>query len=148
MGPIVKLCRCAIAILDRTPYSLLAIVLRAALIPVFWNSAITKLKDWPAAVSLFSSDFMLPSILPPEPVAVLATGVELATSVMLLLGLGTRGAAAVLLGMTAFIEIFVFPEAWPIHIQWAAMLLVLLCRGAGRVSLDYPIARWLAANNP
>jgi len=31
--------------------------------------------------------------------------------------------------------------AWPTHIQWAAMLLVLLCRGAGAVSLDYGIWR-------
>jgi putative oxidoreductase len=27
--------------------------------------------------------------------------------------------------------VFVYPQAWPTHIQWAAMLLVLLCRGAG-----------------
>jgi len=43
----------------------------------------------------------------------------------------------VLLGMTAVIEIFVFPLAWPTHIQWAAMLLMLLCRGPGRLSLDH-----------
>jgi putative oxidoreductase len=34
------------------------------------------------------------------------------------------------------IEIFVYPQAWPTRIQWAAMLLVLLCRGAGALSLD------------
>jgi len=38
--------------------------------------------------------------------------------------------------MTAVIEIFVYPLAWPTHIQWAAMLLVLLCRGPGALSLD------------
>jgi putative oxidoreductase len=53
------------------------------------------------------------------------------------LGLLTRPAAAVLLGMTAVIEIFVYPQAWPTHIQWAAMLLVLLCRGAGTLSVDH-----------
>jgi len=52
------------------------------------------------------------------------------------LGLATRATALVLLGMTAVIEIFVYPQAWPTHIQWAAMLLVLLCRGAGALSLD------------
>jgi putative oxidoreductase len=31
--------------------------------------------------------------------------------------------------MTAVIEIFVYPLAWPPHIQWAADLFVLLCRG-------------------
>jgi hypothetical protein len=56
---------------------------------------------------------------------------------LLVLGLLTRLAAAVLLGMTAVIETFVYPQAWPTHIQWAAMLLVLLCRGPGKLSLDH-----------
>jgi putative oxidoreductase len=43
----------------------------------------------------------------------------------------------VLLGMTTVIEVFVYPQAWPTHIQWAAMLLVLLCRGAGTFSVDH-----------
>jgi len=38
-------------------------------------------------------------------------------------------------GMTAIIEIFVYPLAWPT--QWAAMLLVLLCRGPGAFSIDH-----------
>jgi putative oxidoreductase len=53
----------------------------------------------------------------------------------------TRFAAFVLLGMTAVIEIFVYPQAWPTHIQWAAMLLVLLCRGAGSLSIDHLLWR-------
>ena len=60
---------------------------------------------------------------------------------LLVFGLLTRFAALVLLGMTAVIEIFVYPQAWPTHIQWAAMLLVLLCRSAGTVSLDYLMQR-------
>jgi putative oxidoreductase len=67
----------------------------------------------------------------------LALSVELTTPVLLVLGLLTRAAALVLLGMTTVIEIFVYPQAWPTHIQWAAMLLVLLCRGAGTLSLDH-----------
>jgi putative oxidoreductase len=43
--------------------------------------------------------------------------------------------------MTAAIQIFGYPQAWPTHIQWAAMLLVLLCRGAGKFSLDFLVAR-------
>jgi putative oxidoreductase len=38
--------------------------------------------------------------------------------------------------MTAVIEIFVYPRAWPIHIQWAAMSLILLCHGPGELSID------------
>jgi putative oxidoreductase len=53
----------------------------------------------------------------------------------------TRPAAAVLLGMTAVIEVFIYPMAWPTHTQWVAMLLMLLCRGAGALSLYHLIAR-------
>jgi putative oxidoreductase len=41
--------------------------------------------------------------------------------------------------MTTVIEVFVYPLAWPTHIQWAAMLLMLLCRGAGQLSLDHVV---------
>jgi len=41
-------------------------------------------------------------------------------------------------GVPAF---FVYPLAWPIHIQWAAMLLVLLCRGPGAFSIDHLLMR-------
>jgi putative oxidoreductase len=51
--------------------------------------------------------------------------------------------------MTAVIGIFVFPLAWPTHIQWAAMLLMLLCRGPGKLSLDHVLwprlRRWFGA---
>jgi putative oxidoreductase len=67
--------------------------------------------------------------------------IELTTPVLLVLGLATRPVALVLLGMTTVIEVFVYPLAWPTHIQWAAMLLVLLCRGAGNLSLDYLLRR-------
>src|SRR5690349_2305519 len=72
-----------------------------------------------------------------ELAANLALAIEITTPVLLVLGLLTRVAALALLGMTAVIEIFVYPQAWPTHIQWAAMLLVLLCRGAGTFSLDH-----------
>jgi putative oxidoreductase len=65
--------------------------------------------------------------------------------VLLVLGFLTRPAALVLLGMTTIIEVFVYPQAWPTHIQWAAMLLVLLCRGAGNLSLDHWLGRRFGA---
>ncbi len=117
-------------LLDGVPYAVLAIPLRAAAATVFWNSAMTKLADWNATLSLFADEYRVP-LLPPEFAANLALDIELTTSILLILGLLTRIAALVLLGMTAVIEIFVYPQAWPTHIQWAAMLLILLCRGAG-----------------
>ncbi|MFP3565066.1 DoxX family protein [Paraburkholderia sp. SIMBA_030] len=126
--------------LERVPYALLAIPLRVALATVFWNSAMVKLANWDAALDLFRNEYNLP-LLPPELAAYMAVSIELSTPVLLILGLATRPAALVLLGMTTVIEIFVYPQAWPTHIQWAAMLLVLLCRGGGTWSVDYLIRR-------
>jgi putative oxidoreductase len=110
--------------------------LRVGAATVFWNSAMTKLANWDTTIELFTDEYKVP-LLPPQLVANLALSIELTTPVLLVLGLLTRAAALVLLGMTTVIEIFVYPQAWPTHIQWAAMLLVLLCRGAGRLSLDH-----------
>jgi putative oxidoreductase len=133
----------AVAWLDRVPYALLAIPLRLAVATVFWNSGTTKLANWDATLQLFTDEYKLP-LLPPDLAAHLGAAIELSTPVLLVLGLGTRLAALVLLGMTTVIEVFVYPQAWPTHIQWAAMLLVLLCRGAGAISLDAWLKRRLA----
>lgn len=129
--------------LERIPYWLLAIPLRLAIATVFWASATTKLANWDAALYLFQTDYKLPFV-PPEVAAYLGTSIELCAPVLLVLGLATRPAALALLGMTAVIEIFVYPQAWPTHIQWFAMLLVLLCRGAGALSLDHLLQRFWA----
>jgi putative oxidoreductase len=133
-------------LLESVPYALLALPLRAAVATVFWNSGTTKLASWDTTLSLFTDEYKVP-LIPPEIAAYMSATVELTTPVLLMLGLCTRGAALVLLGMTTIIEVFVYPQAWPTHIQWAAMLLVLLCRGAGVISLDHVIARWLGIEN-
>ena len=129
-------------ILETVSYTWLALPLRFAVATVFWNSAMAKLANWDSTLALFSDEYQVPMI-PPEIAAYMAVTIELTTPVFLALGLMTRFAAFVLLGMTAVIEIFVYPLAWPTHIQWAAMLLVLLCRGAGALSLDQLLWRRL-----
>jgi putative oxidoreductase len=47
--------------------------------------------------------------------------------------------------MTAVIEIFVYPDAWPTHGVWATCFLVVIARGPGIFSLDHLIARRFAA---
>ncbi len=126
------------------PYSLLALPLRFAVATVFWNSGMTKLANWGTAVALFADEYHVP-LLSPEVAAYMAASIELTAPVLLVLGLFTRPAALVLLGMTTVIEVFVYPEAWPTHIQWAAMLLVLLCRGPGRLSIDHLLWRRFGA---
>ena len=129
-------------LLDGVSYGWLALPLRFAVATVFWNSGQAKIANWDTTLSLFTDEYQLP-VLPPELTAYLATAIELTTPVLLVLGLLTRAAASMLLGMTAVIEIFVYPLAWPTHLQWAAMLLVLLCRGPGPISLDHIIAQRL-----
>jgi putative oxidoreductase len=48
----------------------------------------------------------------------------------------TRVSTLLLLGMTLTIQLFIYPQAWPTHIQWLAFMAVLVLRGPGRVSLD------------
>ena len=128
--------------LDNVPYTLLAIPLRLALAVVFWNSAMAHLASWDTTLYLFASEYKVP-VLPPDLAAYMAVSIEVSTPVLLVLGVLTRPAVLVLLGMTTVIEVFVYPQAWPTHIQWAAMMLVLLCRGPGKLSLDNFIAKWL-----
>jgi putative oxidoreductase len=128
----------AIAVLESVPYWLLALPLRFAVATIFWNSAMVKLISWQRTVELFADEYQVP-LLPPGIAAALALAIELACPVLLVLGLATRLAVLVLFSMVAVIQIFVYPEAWPTHVQWAAMMLVLLCRGPGWVSVDHVV---------
>ena len=132
--------------LNSVPYWVLALPARLAIATVFWNSAIAKLANWDTTLILFNDEYQLP-LLPPVIAAYMAATIELTTPLLLVLGLLTRPVAALLLGMTTIIEVFVYPEAWPTHIQWAAILLVLLCRGPGRVSLDHVLVGWWFARS-
>jgi len=131
-----------IAWLEAVPYSVLAIPLRLGVAWIFWSSAQVKLINWQRTIELFAEEYRVP-LLPPEIATAMALSIEIACPILLVLGLFTRLAVLVLLGMTAVIQIFVYPEAWPTHLQWAAMMLVLLCRGAGAFSLDRLLWRWL-----
>jgi hypothetical protein len=75
--------------LDRVPYALLAIPLRVAVVTVFWNSGMTKLADWNAALSLFADEYQVP-LLRPGLAANLALAIEVTTPV-LLVGNPSRG---------------------------------------------------------
>jgi putative oxidoreductase len=41
--------------------------------------------------------------------------------------------------MTMMIQLFVFPDGWPDHILWIALLVQIIARGLGAVSLDHLI---------
>ena len=75
-------------------------------------------------------------VLPPAMAAALATTFELGCSTLLALGLATRLATLPILGQLMVIQLFVYPQAWTEHIVWGSILLLLLTRGAGAISLD------------
>ena len=126
--------------LEAVPCSALALPLRFGVAWIFWNSAQVKLINWPRTIEFFTDEYRVP-LLPPEVAASLALSIEIAAPVLLVLGLFTRASVLVLLGMTAVIQTFVYPDAWPTHLQWTAMMLPLLCRGAGALSLDHLLWR-------
>ena len=118
---------------------LLLLVARVAIAAIFFLSGRTKVEGIltisDSTYELFRTDYALP-LVPPEIAAHAATYSEHLFPVLLVLGLFTRPAAAALLGMTLVIEIFVYPDAWPTHLSWAAILLPLIARGGGAWSLD------------
>lgn len=118
----------------------LALIARVAIASIFLLSGRTKVDGLltvnESAFTLFREEYRLP-LLPPELAAHLATYAEHLFPLLLIAGLFTRLSALALLGMTAVIQIFVYPDAWPTHLSWAALLLYLIGRGAGRVSLDH-----------
>ncbi len=126
--------------LERIPYNVIALVARLATAVVFWRSGSVKLDDWAGTLSLFEDEYKVP-LIPAHLAACLATAMELGGAVLMLLGLGTRAVALAYLGMITVIQTFVYPNAWPTHIQWVAFLLILLARGPGAWSLDALLTR-------
>lgn len=141
------------------PNSLIAFVARFSIAAVFWKSGQTKIQGiaidlvngeftlaWPrlsdSVVSLFQYEYQLP-LVPPELAATMAAFAEHFFPILILLGLATRLSALALLVMTMTIQVFVYPGAYPTHGVWAAVLLYLMARGPGRLSVDHLIARRL-----
>lgn len=132
--------------LNRIPAWLLGLLIRVGIAGVFWRSGQTKVSGWhvtQTTIQLFRDEYRVP-LLPPEVAANLAALQELLFSVLLVIGLASRLSALGLLGMTAVIEVFVYPENWPDHLLWSGCLLYVLARGPGAVSLDALIRRRFA----
>ena len=149
LAPVVRLMR-------NLPYSPLAFLARFSIAAVFWQSGQTKVQGlainlvsgtfelgWPrladGVIDLFESEYQLP-VLSPELGATLAALGEHVFAVFILLGLATRFSALALLGMTAVIQLLVYPGAYPTHGVWASVLLLLMMQGPGQWSLDHWIA--------
>jgi putative oxidoreductase len=137
------LLRRLIAVMDRIPQDAIALAARIFPAAIFWQSGQTKLDGWrvsDSAIELFREEYRLP-LFDPVLAAHLAALGEHLFPLLLVFGLASRFAALALLGMTAVIQIFVYPDAWPTHGIWAVALLVVVARGPGRLSADHILAR-------
>jgi putative oxidoreductase len=133
-------------LMEKVPYWLIALMARVPIAAIFWRSGRTKVEGWnifqvnDSAALLFENEFQLP-LLNPVYAAHITAIAEHVLPVLLMLGLATRYSALALFVMTAVIQIFVYPDAWPTHGTWAACFLILIARGPGQVSVDHWIAR-------
>ena len=147
----------AIALFEKIPYSLIAFIARFSIAAVFWKSGQTKVEGFAidlisgtfelgeprlaaSTLPLFRNEYHVP-LLSPEVAAHLAAFAEHFFPVLILLGLATRFSALALIGMTLTIQLFVYPDAYPTHGTWIALLLLLVAKGPGRLSIDHWIAR-------
>ncbi len=122
--------------LERFPLSVLQLGMRIGIGAVFFNSGLLKINSWEFAVKLFQDEYKVP-LLDPVLAAQVTAFVELTVPVFLFLGLATRLATLPLLGMVFVIQTFVYPQAWTEHLLWASVLVFLLTRGPGALSLDH-----------
>lgn len=129
-------------IAEAVPLSLLQLMARVGVGAVFFKSGMVKIASWEQTIQLFADEYRVP-VLPPELAAYLATAAELTCPVFLVLGLASRLAALPLLGMTLVIQFFVYPESYAEHLTWATLLLAIVSRGAGKISLDHVVKQLL-----
>jgi putative oxidoreductase len=131
------------------PTWFVSLLTRFAVASLFWRSVQTKISGWglfeqswkfwnvsESTFLLFENEYSVP-LLPVKLAAYLATFGEFFLSIAIVLGLLTRLSAVGLLIMTAVIQVFVYPDAWNIHILWAALLFYLIKYGGGTISIDY-----------
>ncbi|MFJ2364405.1 DoxX family protein [Pseudomonas sp. NPDC087697] len=154
---IARLIERIIELFKMIPHSLIAFIARFAIAAVFWKSGQTKVEGFAvdlisgtfelgiprladSTIPLFQSEYHVP-LLSPELAAHMAAFAEHFFPILILVGFATRFSALALLGMTLTIQTFVYPDAYPTHGTWAAILLYLMARGPGVLSIDHLIAK-------
>lgn len=142
-GGIAGLISALIRLYEKIPGDLVAILARAVIGLVFWNSGRTKvdgfaIKD--TTFFLFQEEYKLP-LVSPDIAAYAATLSEHIFPILLWIGLAARFSATALLIMTLVIQTFVYPEAYVTHGLWAVALLFIMINGPGVLSIDHLLKR-------
>lgn len=140
------------------PYALVALGLRLLMARVFFFDGQAKVTGPLLSFDLYNFNFSMivpaqvkaeavsafltaypPLVIPPVIAAYALTYAEFALPILLVLGFATRFAALGLLLVTAM-QFYLMPAGlWTAQVYWAGILLVLLSRGAGALSIDHII---------
>jgi putative oxidoreductase len=146
-----------VALCSFIPYALVAFALRLMMAREFFIDGQTLISGPRFSQSLYGFNFsaVLPMQVraetistfltqytalpvPPMLAAYVVSYAEFVLPLLLIVGFGTRFAALFLLVMTALIDFYVMPPVlWTEHVYWAAILLILVSRGPGALSLDH-----------
>ncbi|MCB1758946.1 MAG: DoxX family protein [Gammaproteobacteria bacterium] len=126
------------------PESLIQLLARWSIAYTFWMSGRSKVSGFldisQSTFFLFEHEYALP-LVPHVIAAHMATYAEHLFPILLIVGLFTRFAALSLLLMTTVIQLFVYPEAWDVHMWWAVAALYLIRHGGGVLTLDHLLQR-------
>lgn len=118
----------------------ITLLARFSIAYTFWSSGRSKVSGIldisDSTFLLFEHEYGVP-LIPSDIAAYMATYAEHFFPILLVLGIFTRFAALSLLMMTAVIQLFVYPDAWNVHMWWALAMLYLIRYGGGTVSLDH-----------
>ena len=138
-----RLARCYYKVSHLPEYlaPLLDLGLRLYLASIFFKSGLTKVQSWDSTLYLFSDVYDVP-LLPPEVAASMAASAELGLSVLLVLGLFGRFAAAglfILNGVAVISYADLSDAGINQHLSWGILLgvLLVLCRG------NWSVDAWL-----
>lgn len=114
---------------------------------VFFRAGVLKVQSWSSTLMLFTHEFHVP-LLSPYFAAVIGTGAELILPILLVLGLGGRFTIFIFFAYNV-IAVISYPHLWTAdgaaglaqHINWGILLMLLMCHGPGKWSLDYWIRK-------
>jgi putative oxidoreductase len=123
------------------PLAIILLAMRIGVGSVFFKAGLLKYQSFEFAVKLFEDEYKVP-ILTPLVAARITMFNELTWPVFLFLGIATRFATLPILGSIIVIQLFVYPSAWTENLVWASILVLLLTRGAGALSLDFLIEQY------
>lgn len=145
---------------------------------IFWRSGVLKVDNWDTTLWLFSDEHPVPFMpkfiadgigleshyLPAEFAAIMGTSFEIICPILLLFGFGARIAAFILLIMTTVIEYSYIQKKvdsiWDItvnileqshsnpHVFWALLMIMIIVRGAGVLSLDHLVKKYFSKKYP